>query len=140
MSIHGDMRRDEEVEGSSNRSFGLVFAVVFLVIACWPDDQGHFPWAWAGGFSIIFLGSALMAPEMLAPLNRVWTKIGFLMHKVVSPVILGIMFFGVLLPTGLLKRVFGTDGMGLTFDKKAESYWVERDPPGPAPDSMKQQF
>lgn len=140
MSTHETMGRDEEVQGSSNRNFGLVFAALFLILAFVPDSDGDYMLSWLGAFSFIFLAAALMAPDLLGPLNVLWTRFGMLLHKVMSPVILGFMFFGVVMPTGILKRIFGGDGLGLTFDKKAESYWIERDPPGPAPDSMKHQF
>ncbi len=79
-------------------------------------------------------------PSLLAPLNRVWTKFGLLLHKVVSPIVLGVMFYLVITPTGLLMRLFGKDPLRLKFDGTAKSYWIPREPPGPKPDSIKDQF
>ena len=88
----------------------------------------------------VFLVAALFFPPLLQPLNRLWTKFGLLLHKVVSPVVLGIMFFLVITPIGLLMRSLGKNPLQLRFDDDARSYWVHRRPPGPAPDSLKDQF
>jgi len=93
-----------------------------------------------GTVSIIFLLLALLVPKALAPLNWVWTKLGLLLHKIVSPVVLGILFFMVFTPIGITFRLFGGDPLRLRFDSNALSYWIARSPPGPAPDSLKNQF
>lgn len=128
------------VEGSSDRSFGLVFAVFFLTIGLLPllHDQG--PRLWAVCVSLIFGVVAFVAPTILAPLNRLWTRFGILLHRIVSPVALGILFFGVVAPTGLLMRLLGKDPLRLRMDKTATSYWIVRSPPGPTAESLKNQF
>ena len=88
----------------------------------------------------IFLLLAALVPGVLAPANRLWTKFGLLLHHIVSPIALGILFFLVVTPTGLLMRLFGKDPLRLRFDPDADSYWIKRDPPGPAADSLKNQF
>lgn len=137
---HEDLSREEQVEGSSDRSFGLVFAVVFLLIAAWPLWSGATPRWWAAGVAAIFAGVAMLRPTLLAVLNRLWLKFGILLGKVVSPIALGILFFGVLFPIGVLMRLTGKDPLRLKYDANAHSYWIERKPPGPAPDSMTNQF
>jgi hypothetical protein len=77
---------------------------------------------------------------VLSPLNRLWLRFGLLLHKIVSPLVLGIMFFLVITPIGLLMRAVGKDLLRLKFDKRSSSYWIERLPPGPPPESLKDQF
>ena len=128
------------VEGSSDRSFGLVFTVFLLIVGLLPLLHGHVPRMWALALASAFLVAALVIPGVLAPLNRVWTKFGLLLHRIVSPVALGILFFGVVTPTGLLMRLFGKDPLHLRPDKNAASYWIVRTPPGPTAESFKNQF
>ena len=127
-------------EGSSNRGFGLVFAAFFLIIALLPLLQGHGVRLWAAGISLAFGGVALAIPTILAPLNRLWTRFGLLLHGIVSPVALAILFYGVVTPTGLIMRLLGKDPLRLRLDPSAPSYWITRTPPGPDADSLKQQF
>ena len=137
---HEDLNRDQQVEGSSDRSFGVVFAIVFLLIAAWPLLQGRPPRWWAIGVSAAFALVAFFRPALLAGLNRWWIKLGVLLGNVVSPVALGILFYGVLVPTGVAMRIAGKDPLRLKRDAAAATYWIRRMPPGPPPDSMTNQF
>lgn len=137
---HENLSREEHVEGSSDRVFGLVFAGVFLVIAGWPLIHGVAPRWWALGISVAFGAVAWVRPVLLARLNRLWMKLGILLGKVVSPIALGILFFGVVTPIGVMIRIAGKDPLRLKRDPAAVSYWIERKPPGPPPDSMINQF
>jgi len=137
---HEDLSRDQQVEGSSDRSFGLVFAGVFLVVACWPLFYRDLPRWWALGIAVVFAIIAIWKPALLAVLNRLWTKLGVLLGKVVSPIALGILFYGVITPIGAVMRLTGKDPLRLKFDSGADSYWIPRKPPGPPPDSMTNQF
>ena len=128
------------VESSSNRSFGLVFTGFFLIVGLLPLLYGHSLRIWALALAGVFLVTALAAPSLLAPLNRLWTKLGLLLHRIVSPIALGILFFGVVTPTGLLMRLLGHDPLRLRLDKTATTYWIVRNPPGPAPESLINQF
>ena len=83
---------------------------------------------------------ALLYPAALKPLNRLWLKFGLLLHKVVNPIMMAFVFFGTVLPTGLIMRVLGKDPLRLKRQPEADSYWIDRQPPGPAPESMKDQF
>lgn len=137
---HEDLDREQSIEGSSDRSFGLVFAAVFLVIACWPLlHAGPVRW-WSLAVSGVFGAVAWLSPGWLSGLNRLWIKLGVFLGKVVSPIALGIVFYGVLTPTGMLMRLVGKDPLRLKRDAAARSYWIPRDPPGPPPDSMTNQF
>ena len=137
---HESFERSEEVRGSSNRAFGLVFAAFFAIIGLFPLVFGGALRAWAFIVAAGFLGAALAFPRVLTPLNRVWIKVGQLLHQVVSPIVLGIMFFLVITPMAFLMRALGKDPLRLKFDRAAESYWIVREPPGPPPDSLKDQF
>ncbi|MGE0657917.1 MAG: SxtJ family membrane protein [Reyranellaceae bacterium] len=138
--FHENFQREEEVKGSSNRMFGLVFFVVFAIISLWPVLFGNPLRWWTAPIAGAFLVVALVKPDWLAPLNRQWTRLGLLMHKVVNPLIMGLLFYVAITPMGLLFRLFGKDLLRLKLDRQAASYWIERKPPGPAPDSMRRQF
>lgn len=129
-----------QVQISSGRSFGLVFAAVFLIVAIYPLINGQSVRLWAIVIAGSFLTLALLFPKSLEPANRLWMKFGELLHKIVSPVALGIVFFLAVLPTGLLLKLFGKDPLRLRFDTSADSYWIKRDPPGPNAESLNNQF
>lgn len=139
-AFHEDLKRTETVEAGSERAFGIVFAVVFAVVGLLPLLGGSTvrPWALmlAGGFLL----AAAAAPRVLRPANRLWFRFGRLLHGIVTPLVLGFIFFVTVAPTGWLMRLFGKDPLSLRFEPDAPSYWIRRDPPGPAPDTMKNQF
>ena len=137
---HEDLSRDQQVEGSSDRSFGLVFAAVFLVIACWPLIDRAVPRWWAFVVAASLPGSPSAGRRSWRGLNRLWIRFGVLLGKVVSPIALGILFYGVLAPIGVVMRLTGKDPLRLKLDSGANSYWIPRKPPGPPPDSMTNQF
>jgi hypothetical protein len=137
---HESFVRDEVVKGSSDRTFGLVFTAVFLIIGAFPMIDGDAPRLWSFGIAAVILIIALAVPRLLAPLNRAWMKFGLLLNNVVSPLVLGLLFYLVFLPVGALIRVMGKELLRLRFQPSAKSYWIERQPPGPAPDTMKNQF
>jgi hypothetical protein len=139
-SFHEDLARAEEMQGPSDRSFGIVFAAVFVLIGLRPLLSRQPGRAWALGLGAAFLIAALARPAMLAPLNRFWLRVGLAMERVVSPVVLGILFFLTFAPVGLLMRFLGKNPLQLGFDRDAQSYWIYRHPPGPAPDTMLRQF
>jgi len=137
---HEDLNRDQHVEGSSDRSFGFVFAAVFLVIAGMPLFHGEAIRWWSVGVAAVFALVALLKPALLSGLNRLWMKLGVLLGKVVSPIALSILFYIVITPIGLIIRLSGKDPLRLKFDPDAKSYWIPREPPGPPPGSMNNQF
>lgn len=124
----------------SDRSFGFVFAAFFAIVALWPLIGGHAPRWWALGVAAVFLLLALIRPEWLRPLNLVWFWIGLLLHKVTTPVIMGLVFITTVVPIGLIRALFKKDPINLKPDKSVQSYWIHRDPPGPAPESFVDQF
>ena len=126
--------------GGSPRGFGLLVATVFAIIGCWPLLGGNTPRWWALAVAAVVLAVALAAPQWLAPATRLWLRFGLLLHRVTSPIILAVIYFGVVTPTGLLRRALGKDPLRLKRDPDAESYWIEREPPGPDRESMSNQF
>jgi hypothetical protein len=129
-----------EITGSSDRAFGLVFSTVFAIIAFYPLLDGGVLRLWALIVAGIFLLLAVVMPGVLASANRLWMKFGELLHGIVSPLALGIIFYVTVLPTGILLRLFGKDPLRLRKDPAAESYWIKREPPGPAAESLNNQF
>lgn len=141
MSTHERIDRHEEVVGSSDRSFGFVFAGVFTIITLVKLWRGWSDWGYLWlGLAVAFAVAAAAAPSILAPLNRIWLKIGLALHKVMTPLIMGLLFFLVVTPIGLIMRATGKDILRLKRSPEEKSYWIDRTPPGPAPDSMKNQF
>jgi len=124
----------------SERSFGLVFAGMFLLVALWPLVDRAAPRLWAIAVAAAFALCAWLAPRVLAPLNRLWFRVGELLHRIVSPIALGVIFFGVITPYALVMRLFGRDELLLRKGSARPSYWVRREPPGPPPDSFRNQF
>lgn len=137
---HESLQRHEEIHGSSNRAFGLVFAAVFLIIGTYPLLFGGHVRVWSLAVCFAFAAAALALPGVLTPLNKAWTRLGLLLHRIVSPIVLGIMFFAVVTPMGIVMRLFGKDPLRLRFDAQTQTYWIERRPPGPKPDSLPDQF
>jgi Saxitoxin biosynthesis operon protein SxtJ len=137
---HEDLTREQHVEGSSDRGFGLVVTGVFLLVALGPLRHGQTPRSWAFAVASVFALIALLKPILLSRLNWLWTKLGILLGKVVSPIALAILFYGVLTPVAVVMRFTGRDPLRLKLDPEADSYWIERKPPGPPPDSMTNQF
>ncbi|MBI4819216.1 MAG: hypothetical protein HY791_23290 [Deltaproteobacteria bacterium] len=134
------MSREAEVTGGSNRSFGIVFFVFLSLVGGVPMLSGKEPRVWALILGVVFLLFAIAIPNALAPLNRLWTRFGALLQMIVSPIILGVLFFLVITPMGILIRALGHDLLRLEWDKNAKSYWIERRPPGPPPETMTRQF
>lgn len=128
------------VPSASDRSFGFVFAIFFTIVALLPLLNSRPIRFWSLGLATIFLLLALLIPVVLAPLNRLWGWFGSLLHRIVSPVALGVLFFLVVMPTGLIMRVLGKDPLRMQLDPHAKTYWIERSPPGPDADSLKNQF
>ena len=139
-STHEDLARTEEIEGSSDRHFGLICTAAFLLLGLWPLVHQAPIRRWALVAAAVLLAVSLGRPAALAPLNRLWLRLGLLLQRIVSPVVLAALFFLVVTPTGLVLRWRGKNPLRLRFDPEARTYWIERRPPGPAPDTMARQF
>ncbi len=126
----------EDIKISSNRSFGIVFFVVFLLIALHPLTNSEGIKIWSLLISLIFLILGLLNSKILTPLNKLWSKFGIFLGKIISPIIMGIIFFFVVTPTGLIMRILGKDILNLKYNKK-KSYWIKKSGPK---SKMKNQF
>lgn len=139
MATHEDFSRAQQVKGSSNRAFGWTFVAVFLIIGLWPlGFNAGLRW-WAVIVAALVMLTTLAMPALLTIPNRLWLRFGAVLHRVVSPVVLALMFYVVITPMGLLMRALGKDLLCLRGDPSA-TYWIKRDPPGPKPSSMSKQF
>jgi hypothetical protein len=139
-SFHEDFHRKDEVTAGSERGLGIVFFAVFLLIGLLPLLFGDSPRLWSLGVAAVFLLVALFRPRLLSPLNRIWFSFGLLLHKIVTPVIMGLLFYLTVTPTGAIMRLMGKDPLHQRLDPEAETYWIERNPAGPDPQSMRNQF
>jgi len=139
-TLHEDLGRTEESKGSSDQAFAIVFAIFFALGGLSPLRTHHPLRWWAFPVAGLFLFVGILKPVWLHPLNKYWTKLGLLMGRIVSPVITAVLFYAVVTPTALLFRIFGKDPLRLSLDPEARSYWIERRPPGPAAETMTNQF
>ena len=135
-----ELSRNAEIKMGSERSFGLVFAAVFLIISLFPLlGSGGVRW-WSLAIAGVFLVAGLTFPDVLRPLNKLWFRFGLLLNKIVSPIVMGILFFLTVTPVGLLKRIGDADLLRQKFDPNAASYWIDVDREHKAQTSMRKQF
>jgi len=126
----------DDIKISSNRSFGIVFFVVFLLIAIYPLTNGDEIRIWSLIISSIFLILGALNSKILTPFNKLWFKLGIFLGKIVSPLFMGVIFFFVVTPTGLIMRILGKDPLNLKYNLN-KSYWIEKNGPK---SKMKNQF
>ncbi len=110
----------------NNKSFGILFFIVFLLIAIWPVLESESIRVWSLAISIIFLVLGIINSKILSPLKKGWIKLGEILGKVVAPVVMGFIYFVVITPIGVLMRLFGKDLLNIKFNKN-KSYWIKRD-------------
>lgn len=137
---HEDLSRDRPAELGSDRTFGWVIAAALTIVGLWPLWRGGPPHLWPLAAALAFAAAALVAPNALRPLNRLWFALGLTLHKITNPIIMGILFFGVLLPIAIVFRLRGKDPLDLSFDKEANSYWIARSAPEGGSADMRKQF
>ena len=121
---------------STNKSFGIVFFILFLIISIHPLMNGENLRIWSLIISIIFLVLGLLNSKILTPLNKLWFKFGIFLGKIIAPIIMGVIFFLVVTPIGLIMRLLGKDVLNLKFSD-CKSYWIEQTGPK---SKMKNQF
>ena len=117
---------NKNIKISSNRSFGLVFFAFFLIISLWPLINDAEIRIWSLIISIIFLLLGLFNSKILTPLNKLWYKFGIILGKFVAPIVMGIVFFLVVTPTGIIMRLTGKNLLGLKKDIKKNTYWIKK--------------
>ena len=143
MSVHESYAAHRAIKTASNRSFGLTVGGILATI-------GLIRWYWVAHLSWLMLGflvvggslvaTALIRPGLLSLPNRLWTKLGLLLFHVVNPVVMLLLFIVTIVPAGLIMRLVGHDPMRRRFEPEATTYWLDRDPPGPAPESLNNQY
>ena len=126
-----------KIKTSSNRNFGFVFFIVFLILGFWPITNGEEIRIWLVAISLIFLILGIMKSKLLTPLNQLWFKFGMILGAIVAPIIMGAVFFLVVTPIGIVMRLMGKDLLNKKYDKKKETYWITR---RTSISSMKRQF
>ncbi len=131
------MLNKSKIKISSNRNFGLVFFFVFLIVSLWPLINEGSPRYWSIVIAVIFLILGLLNSKLLTPLNKLWFKFGLFLGSIISPIIMGIIFFLVIAPTGLVMKLMGKDLLDKKYDNKKKSYWINRTK---TKNTMKQQF
>lgn len=136
---HESLHEEASPAGSSDRAFGLWFgalAAAAALLAAWKGRESALGW---GAVAALFVATAFLAPALLGPLNRGWHHLGLLLSRLTTPIVMGVLFFVVLTPVGVIMRGFGKDPLRLRFDRGASSYWLIR-PNHNRPTSMTRQF
>ena len=123
--LHWDKLMSDQLKVSSNKSFGIVFFIFFLLVSLYPLLKNENIRIWSLIIALIFLVLGLFNSKILSPLNQLWFKFGLILGKIVSPVIMGIIFFGVVTPIGVLMKILNKDLLSLKFNKE-KSYWIEK--------------
>jgi hypothetical protein len=126
-----------KIKIGTNRNFGLVFFATFLIVSFWPLMYSEPIRVWAIFISLLFLILGLTNSKILTPLNKLWFKFGIILGNIVSPIVMGLVFFLVVTPIGLFMKIIGKDFLNLKYDNKKRTYWIKRDKPS---GSMKRQF
>ena len=132
-----DSKNFSKIESSSDKSFGLLFSFVFLIVAFYPITNSERINMWALIIAVIFLIFALIKPKSLSFLNILWQRFGLLLGGIIAPIFIFIVYYFTVVPTGLIMKLLGKDLLNQKLNKKANSYWVNRDKPI---GSMKNQF
>ena len=122
---------------SSNKSFGLLFFVVFLILGLWPLKNGENLNFYFITASVVFLLLGLINSKLLSPLNKSWIKLGEILGIIIAPIVMALVYFAILTPVSIIVRVFGKDLLGLKFLKEKDTYWIKRKK---SLNSMKKQF
>jgi hypothetical protein len=134
------MQKSGKIALPSDRSFGLLFTVVGALVGAWMLWRGNRFANVAFGIAALFLVAALAFPRILRPLNSAWMHLGLLLNRVVSPIVMGVIYFGLFTPIATAMRLRGRDVLQRRFDPARESYWIDRNPPGPDGSSFPRQF
>jgi hypothetical protein len=127
-------------KAASSKSFGVLLGVTLLVIAAWKYTHGAPSYSIFASSGALLLVMAVFMPRLLRPIKTVWLRLGNLLGRMFSPIALTLIYLVAIIPVGLLLKIFRKDTLRLAQDPGATSYWITREPPGPDPDSLKDQF
>lgn len=139
-SVTEGQRHADESKPGSDRNFGLTMAAVAAILGSLPLLRGAAPHWILLIIAAAFAALSVAAPRLLFPLNYVWFRFGLLLHRIISPVVIGAVFFLCVTPIGVIMRWLGKDVLSLRRRPELPSYWIVRDPPGPEPGTMTNQF
>jgi hypothetical protein len=140
LDLHEQLEREDTSKAGSDRSFGLVISAALTTFGLLPLLRGHPARGWLLVMAAGFVVPALIRPRLLGPLNRAWTWLGIRLHRIVSPLVLGLVFYTTVTPIGLVLRLLGKDLLRQKIDPSLPTYWILRRPAGPPPDTMRYQF
>ncbi len=139
-TLHEDLRREDQTSGPSDRKFGLTIGTILAIIAViksWERSAWGPVWTVA---AVALIGCALLRPTLLSSPNALWLKFGLMLHRFANPIVMAVLFYGTIVPVGLLMRLLGKDPLRLKPDKAAHSYWLPRADDRPPSEAMRQQF
>jgi hypothetical protein len=140
MQTHETVVSFRKLAVGSNRKFGITLGLVLVLLAVWPLVHHHAPRWWLLAVAVVLLAAGLFSPELLSPLNRAWFKLGLALNTIVSPIVMGLLFYGAVVPVGWLLRKQGEDLLSLKLEPEAATYWIRREPSGPQPGTLTKQF
>jgi hypothetical protein len=140
MQTHETVQSFRKAAAGSDRKFGITLGLILAFLAFWPLIHHHAPRWWLLAVALCLLAAGLFLPVVLGPANRGWFKFGLALNTIVSPIVMGLLFFGAVAPVGWVLRKRGEDLLGLKRAPQAATYWDERTPPGPGPGTMHKQF
>jgi hypothetical protein len=140
LSTHETVSSFRHVEHASNRKFGITFSLILLAFALWPMFHGAGPKLWLLVAGSVLVVVTWLKPGWLAPLNMAWFRLGLALNAVVNPIIMALLYFGAVVPLGLILRRNGKDLLQLERRPDAVTYWVPREPAGPLPGTFNKQF
>lgn len=138
-STHENFNRDEATSPGSDRTFGLVMAAALALVGAVNFHHSGRLWPWELVLAVLFLAAALLKASLLNRLNRLWMKFGLVLHRIVNPIVMGLLFYGTIWPTGIVMRMRGRDLLRLKREPSSDTYWIAR-APGPQPETMRDQF
>ena len=138
-STHENFSRDEATSPGSDRTFGLVMAAALALVGAVNFHHSGRLWPWELVLAVLLLAAALLKASLLNPLNRLWMKLGLVLHRIVNPIVMGLLFYGTIWPTGIVMRMRGRDLLRLKREPSSDTYWIAR-APGPQPETMRDQF
>jgi Saxitoxin biosynthesis operon protein SxtJ len=139
-NFHERLGHADSPRGSTDRFFGLLFSTFWGVVAMAPLGRGGSIRTWAVALAAAFLVTGLIRPTLLRPLNQLWQRLGQLLQKLTNSIVMSMLFFSTVVPFGLIMRLLNRDVLRLKWKPGSDTYWIPRNPPGPRPDSMKDQF
>jgi hypothetical protein len=138
--VHEDFSRADTHEGPSDRSFGLTLGIFLAAVAMLPLLRSRPPRWWAAAPGAILLAAGAFSPALLSWPNRLWMKLAWLLSKITNPIVTGLMFYLLFTPVAVIYRWTGKDLLRLKFDQELDTYWIARQPAGPPPETMRNQF